>query len=249
MRILVLSLLCAALVSCQSYQARNEEQAALYLQIGTSNLVDGNLPQAIAALMEAEKRAPKNPTVKNNLGLAYFMRNRFDLAEAKFREALSIQPEFSDARNNLSRTLVERSKPEEALKEATKVTKDLTYGSPEKPWMNIGMAYFQLGKWKEARSAMQKSIEFQRENCLAQNYLGRTYYEEGNFKRATELLDQAIQACMKSQFDEPHYYSALSYFQLGQKEKSIARLNEIIKMYPNGKYIEKSKSMLETIKR
>lgn len=249
MRILSLALLCAALVSCQSYQARNEEQAAIYLQIGTSNLVEGNLPQAIAALMEAENLAPRNQNVKNNLGLAYFMRKRYDLAEQKFREALQIQQNFSDARTNLSRTLIERSRPQDALKEALKVTKDLTYASPEKPWLNIGMAYFQMGKWSESRSAMLKSIEFQRENCTAQSYLGRTYYEEGNYKRATDLLDQAVQACMKAQFDEPHYYSALSYFQLGQKEKSIARLNEIIKLYPDGNYVEKAKSMLETIKR
>lgn len=249
MRIFVLALLCAALISCQTNSARNKEQAGLYLQIGTSNLMQGNIPQAISALMDAEKLAPDDPAIKNNLGLAYFMRERYDLAEQKLRQALRLKGDFSDARNNLARVMIELQKPQEALKEALRVTKDLTYGSPEKPWLNAGMAYFQMGQWKEARAAMQKSIEYQRENCLAQSYLGRTYYEEGNYQRATEILDQAIQSCMKSQIDEPHYYSALSYFQLGQKAKSIARFNEVIKLYPNGKYIDKSKSMLETIKR
>ena len=88
-----------------------------------------------------------------------------------------------------------------------------------------------------------------RDNCVANAYYGRSIFEMKDYSKATSALDTAIGFCQRALFDEPHYYSALAYYRLGDKEKSMARFTEIVKLYPEGKYREKSKAMLEMLRK
>lgn len=234
---------------CANLSTENEETAKLHLKIGTAHLQADNYPQALAELLTAEELDPSNPVIQNNLGLTYFFRERYDLAEAHIRKALKIDPKYSDARNNLARVLIERGRYADAIQEAKAVTEDLTYQNPEKPWVNLGMAQFKAGQYETAKRSLQKALDFQRDNCLAQSYYGRTLFEMKDFSRASEALDRAAGFCQRAQFDEPHYYSALSYYQMGDKPKAEARLESLLKLYPNGRYLDKAKTMLETIRR
>ncbi len=237
------------LTGCAFFPSEDRELAKMHLQVGTSQLQSGNYPQALSELLAAEALDDEDPVIQNNLGLAYFLRERVDLAEIHVRKALDLKKNYSDARNNLSRILIERGQYPEAIKEAQEVTQDLTFPSPEKPLINLGTAYFKLGNYDESKKKFLKALEFRRDHCLANSYYGRSLFELKDYKRASEALDRAVGFCQRSQFDEPHYYSALAYFELGQREKAEARFEEMIKLYPQGKFIDKAKNMLETIRR
>ena len=58
---------------------------------------------------------------------------------------------------------------------------------------------------------------------------------DGILSRA-DALDRAVSFCQKNLYDEPHYYSALTYFQLGQTAKAESRFEELLKLYPRGQY-------------
>jgi type IV pilus assembly protein PilF len=236
-------------ISCSSFRKEDQELSLLHLQSGTALLNEGNYPQALSELLTAESLDPENPTIQNNLGLTYFFRERNDLAESHIRKALKLHPEYTDARNNLSRILIERGKYQEAIQEAQAANNDLTYPNPEKPLINLGLAQFKLRQFEISKKTFQKAVEIQRDNCLAQSYYGRSLFELRDYRRAAEALDRAVGFCQRSQFDEPHYYSALSYFELGLNEKAEARFEELLKLYPQGKYVDKAKSMLDTIQR
>ena len=245
----LLFLICLSILSCSTFRKEDRETALLHLGSGTALLNDGNFPQALSELMAAESLDPDNPTIQNNLGLTYFFRERTDLAETHVRKALKINPNYTDARNNLSRILIERGKYHEAILEARAAINDLTYTNPEKPLINLGVAQFKLAQFENSKKTFQKAVEIQRDNCLAQSYYGRSLFELRDFRRAAEALDRAVGFCQRSQFDEPHYYSALSYFELGLNDKAEARFEELLKLYPQGKYVDKTKTMLDTIKR
>lgn len=221
----------------------------MHLKIALGHLSAGNQPQALAELLQAEKLDDSNPAIQNNLGLTYFFRERLDLAEIHLRNAIDLKPNYSEARNNLGRILIERGKYKEALVEIQKVIDDLTYPTPERAYSNMGLAKFKQNEFESSKKYFLKAIELQRENCMALTYYGRCFYELKDFKRSAEVLDKAVGFCMKSQYDEPHYYSALSYYQIGQVVKAETRLEDLIKLYPDGKYVEKAKTALETMKR
>lgn len=247
MRKFLLLAILTTLTACASWKNENREKAALYLQMGTSSFENGDYPNALKALMEAEKLDPQNPAVQNNLGLIYFMRERYDLSERHLRRALELQNNFTDARNNLARVLIEKGRYNEAEKELNKVLDDLTYQGFARAYINLGLLHFNKKNFSAAATAFGRSIDMQNDDCIANNYYGRSLFEMKDYARATQALDRAISFCQKQLFDEPHYYSALAYYREGQKSKSVARFEEIIKIYPNGKYRDKAKDMLELI--
>jgi Tfp pilus assembly protein PilF len=237
------------LAACATTGASDAEKAELFLRMGSTQFDNGNYPAALTALLKAEELDSKNPAVQNNLGLVYFMRQRFDLSEKHLRRAIGLNGKYSEARNNLGRVLIEEGKFEEAQKELQIVIDDLTYPSVDKAYVNMGLAQFNQKNYKDAKESFLHAMNAARDNCIANAYYGRTFFELKEYDKAAPALDTAIGFCQRALYDEPHYYSALTYYRLGDKDKSMARFTEIVKLYPEGKYREKSKAMLEMLRK
>ncbi len=227
----------------------NKEKAELHLRLANAQMEAGIYPSALRELQTAEKLDPKNAAIQNNLGLVYFFRERYETSERYLKNAVKLDPSFSEARNNLARVLIERGQYAAAEKEIKKVLEDLTYPNPEKAYANLGLIKFNEKKFGAARAAYARVLAQSSDDCIAGTYYGRSYFEEADYRAATEYLDRAIGFCQKSLFDEPHYYSALAYYRLGDKSKSIARFEEIIKLYQNGRYRDKAKDMLTLLRK
>jgi type IV pilus assembly protein PilF len=236
-----------ALYGCASADKSDHERAILHMQIGTGYLAQGQYPQAINELTKAEQLDPKDPKILNNLGLAYFVRGKTKLAETKFHAAIVQDPNFSEAKNNLARVLIDEAHYSEATRLLREVEGDLTYPYPEKTLSNLGMAFFAQGQYKAAEDYLSRSLHIRRESCATASFYGRTLLEMKRIAQSAEALDQAIEFCRASHFEEPIYFSAMSYFSLGDKEKSRARLEELLKNYPQSKYVAKAKGMLELL--
>lgn len=234
---------------CSMMSSDDEKLAQIHLQLGVSHLQQGNYPQALKELLTAQQLDDSDPVIQNNLGLAYLVRERYDLAEKHIKNALKMNKDYTDARNNLVGVYIETGSYEKALVEANKVSDDLTYPFPEKAQLNLGIIHFKKQYYEKARDYFLKSLSYQKENCLTSSYYGRTLYEMKKFKEAALALDQAVSLCQRSQFDEPHYYSALTYFQLGKEKQAEARLEEVVKFYTNGQYSSKAREMLEVIRK
>jgi type IV pilus assembly protein PilF len=244
----VLVSLCLVLAGCAAKTVQERQRALLHLQIGSGHLSKGNYPGALSEFLRAQELDPSNPLVHNQLGLGYFLRGRMDLAEKHFREALDLESKFTEARNNLGRTLIERKRYQEAITELKIAARDLIYTEPEKTHANLGLAYFNLRDYQNAEKAFLESLKLRRKNCLALNYYGRSLYELSAYDKAAESLDQAIEACKAMKLEEPYYFSALSYMKQGERDQAVARLQEGLETYPQGKYAAKARSMLELLK-
>lgn len=245
-----LGLITLALIlsACAVKRADDEKRAVYHLQIGNAHLSKGRYPEALAEMVAAEKLDSDNPQIKNQLGLTYFLRGRLDLAESSFREALKMNPRYTEARNNLGRTLIELKRYKEAVTELTLATKDMLYTEPEKTHANLGLAYFSMGDYANAEAAFMSSLKLRRKNCIALAYYGRSLYELSSFEKAAESLDQAMDVCKPVKLEDPYYFSALSYVKIGRREQAVARLEEGLVAFPNGQFAAKARSMLELLK-
>lgn len=241
--------LVAAIAGCASFRQHNHEEARLHHRVGMGHLENGNLPQAFSSLLEAEKIDGDDPGIQNSLGLAYYLREKYDLAEKHFQKALGIKSDYSDAKNNLARTWIELKQYDRALKLLEEVMNDVTYTNPEKPLLNAGIAQFRKGEYRKAQDFFRKSLSMDRESCLAQSYYGRSLYELKEFPNAASALDRAVGFCQKIQFDEPHYYSALAYYHAGDEARATARLEEVAKLYPGGTYNAKAQTLLKQLRK
>lgn len=224
---------------------KDKEAAQLHLQIGTAQLSGGNYPTAMKELLTAAELDPENEMIENNLGLVYFVREKYETAEKHLAHALKIKPDYTDALNNLARVHIELGKYDLAIRELQRVLNDLTYQGAEKAWVNLGLAYFQKGDYQVAKNKFSEAIKLNRTHCLAHTLFGRSELELEDFSHASAELDKAIFFCKQNNFDEPHYYSGISYFRQGNREKGIARMEEVLKYYPNGKYAARAKNMID----
>lgn len=232
--------------SCASNQTK--DLAALHMQSGISLFENGNYPLALAAFLKAEEYDKKNPVIQNNLGLTYFMREKYSTAENHLKKAIEIEPKYTDARNNLARVYLETEKYAQAENELKIVLNDLTYPAIDKAYINMGLSHFNQLKYELALSNFENALRANTSNCVAASYYGRCYFELKQYENAVKYLDKAIGLCQRALYDEPHYYSAIAYYRLGDKKKSELRFEETIKLYPNGKYTDKAKSLLKLMR-
>lgn len=236
-----------ALSGCFSFSKRQEE-AVLYLRNGTSLLEQGQYPSALRELLKAEELDSSNPQIQNNLGLAYFLRGRADLALKHVKRAVDLDESYSEARNNYARVLIELGRYDEAIVQTKKVLSDLTFGDPSKAYINLGLAYFRKGEMPAARRELSAALKINRGNCVAQNLYGRTLIELGEFTVAAEALDNAVEICRSQRFDEPFYFSGLAYYRLGRRSSATARMEEVIRLYPESPYVKKAEELLKLMK-
>lgn len=236
------------LFGCASWR-HNKEKAELYLRMGNALLEEGNYANSLAALLKADELDPQNPVILSSLGQVYFMREKYDLAEKSFKKAVSLQPQYTDAHNNLARVLIEQNKFNEAEKELKTVLSDLTYPAADRAYINLGLLKYNKKEFSLAEDSFKKALKAKPDDCIASSYYGQSIFEQKEYPRAAEALDRAIGFCQKLMYDSPHYFSALAHYRMGDKTKSVARFEELMKYYPDGKYRDKAKGMLELIRK
>ena len=233
-------------VGCASQQKK--ETASLHQQMGRAFLTSSNYASAIKEFIVADEFDPNNAKIKNDLGLAYMLREKYDLAEREFKKALALENEYTDARNNLGWLLVQQKNYDAAIAELLIARRDLTYQDGAKVLLNLGIAYFHKKEFLKARDSFFEALKDQRENCQMHSWYGRSLFELQQFEDGAKSLDRAVGFCKRLGFDEPHYYSALSYLKLKDISRAEARLEEVIKLYPKGNYQRQAQDTLEIIR-
>lgn len=226
-----------------------QETAELHMQIGVSFLQKEDYPSALKELLIAEDLSPNNPAVQSNLGLVYFLRDRFDLSEKHYLKSIALKNNYTEAKNSLARMYIENnqlSKAEPLLKDALK---DLTFSDYPLIYTNYGVLEFKRKNYAASKTYLKKSLEVDRESCQSHLYLGRNYLELNETFLATEELEKSITFCQSQGNDEPHYYAALAYYRNNQRDRAMVRFEEMIKLFPTSPNNEKAKKMLELIKK
>ncbi|MCB9025654.1 MAG: tetratricopeptide repeat protein [Bdellovibrionaceae bacterium] len=243
-----LFLLVISQISCVSRDRRDPKKAHLHLSIGTGHLNQGLYPEALSELTTALKFDDENPTIHNNLGIAYFVRNKFSEAEFHLRRAVELDPKYTEARNNLGKILIEMNFIQEAIEQLKIADKDLEYTTPEKTKSNLGIAYFKNSQFQLSKKFLSESLRLRSQNCQTSNYYARVLFELKSFEEASIAFDQASNNCKGEGYDEPVYYAGLTYFKLNKKNLAIARFEEVMASYPNGKYAEQAQQMIDLLK-
>jgi type IV pilus assembly protein PilF len=247
-KFLAIALISGALIAGCATTSHDQERAEYHQRIGTALLQQGHYPDALRELLQAEKLDPRSAAIQNNLGLIYFLRERPDLSAVHLAKAVNMAPGFSEARNNYGRVLIEIGQYDEAIVQLNKVLEDLTYSEPAKAHVNLGLAHFRQGDFKAAKASFTQALKLDRENCLAYSYYGRTLFELNEFKNAANALDNAVIVCKDATMDEPQYFSGLAYYKLGKTSAAVARMEELMKLYPTGRYAKKAESLLKLMK-
>ena len=133
--------LSVCLVSCATDRAERREQAKVFRRLGEAHLAEGNITGALKELLKAEKLYEKDAFLQNDLGLAYFGKEEFDLAIAHFKKALELEPDYSEAQNNLGTVYLRLEQWDDAIENFNRAQANLVYATPHFALSNLGEAY------------------------------------------------------------------------------------------------------------
>lgn len=257
--IIAISFFCFTIGCAPSSETlKNEESSITARNLGEKYMLQGDYPKAIKELTRAAKFNPKDPTIQNYLGLSFRARaknthnptskaNFLDLAVTHYKKALKIDPDYSEARNNLGNVYMDQKQWDEAIVCYKAVTKDLVYNTPHFSLSNLGWAYYNKKEYELAEKYYLDALNLEPRFLLAMLGLGRTYIAMGKISDATGVLEKA--ANVYPQTPEVYLDLAESYKAAGNYQKALAAYQKVIKLSPKSVMAFKANREIKKINR
>lgn len=175
----------------------------------------------------------------NNLGVA-LSDTKQEEAIAQFESALTILPDYREARLNLGIVFLEQGRPEEAIAQYLK----LIQSDPQDfdAHFQFGRARSMQQRYAEAIAHYQAAINIDRTKAVTYANLGNALAQSGRIIEAREAFFRAL----KREPDNPitHLSMASCYLLLDAPEESIVHLQEALRLQPD---LAPAQEMLESI--
>jgi type IV pilus assembly protein PilF len=236
----------ALLLSSCAGNGAAQKNATYHLQMGLSNLGENNITGALIELTESEKVNPDNYELQNYLGIAYFRKNKFDIAVQKYLKALALKPDFSDARNNLGVAYLELKRWDDAIYQFKLVIEDIFYPNQEAATINLALAYYGKGDFPQALSILRGLVGSSPQDPRVRLNLGKVYYALDKFELAVVEYKKAID--LNVGYAAAHYNLALAYMKLQDKRSAALAFKEVVRLVPESELGQLSQEYLDLLK-
>jgi Tfp pilus assembly protein PilF len=234
---------------CSSACALNEtaeKQGSYHYQMGVSYFNENNMAAALTELTEAAKYDSDNPDIFNYLGMAYYNKKKFDIAEKNYLRALNLKPTFSEARNNLGVDYLEMQRWDDSIHQLEMVTEDIFYSNQAAANINLGLAYFGKGDYPKALSILRSVVANYPRDPRARLNLGRVYFTLdkndlaiGEYKKALELNQEYANA---------YYNLGLVYLKIKDSHAAQKSFREVVRIAPDSEIGQLSREYLDVLK-
>jgi tetratricopeptide (TPR) repeat protein len=210
---------------------------------GLALLREGKVDEAINLLKAAMVSRPNDPGVWNALGLAMLYKKDYLPATASFSEALRIDPEFVESRNNRGVAWMEMGK----LREAEADFQTVLAGSASREKLN---AHFNLGLLEMKRedwAAAEK--EFTTVLADDPKYL-RACRERGIVRVRREEFSDALDDLLRYLRTDPkdagaNYNAALALLTTGRRDVARKYMQRVVAAAPESDEAKKAKRFLD----
>ena len=141
------------------------------MNIAAAAVSDNNSIAALEALNQVKDLDDSIPREHYLYALAYLNKNEFALAEASAREALSLDPRFTAAKNALGKILLDQGKYAESEKLLKEAAGDILYPEASLSKTNLGILYYKKMDLKNAEIWLNKAnFEKGPYLCMSQFY-------------------------------------------------------------------------------
>ena len=227
---------------------QQERKAESRLNIGAEYLTSGRVALALREFLAAEKLDPENPRAHYFLSEAYLMRGLSEEAEAHFRRAIEIDPDYHDPRLSLTGLLIVEERYEEAVAECNVLIDDPTFASPWRALANRGWAEFKLGRIDEAGSTLDLALDYRSNYWPASLSLATIEVEQGQRMQAIRRYEDIIALepgpIVES---EVNYRLAQVHIALGNRRQAVGHLTTSVARAPEGRWARKSQEYLKLL--
>ena len=154
---------------------------------------DLSTSEARARAMELAKKAieldPDSPQVNWSLGFVHLFRQEYAQAESAAKKSIELSPSYADGYGLLAFVSNLRGHPVDAERYIKKAISLNPYHTFDYPW-NLGLAYYNLGRYEEAATALEDALSRNDNALWARLYLAASYVRLGRMDDAKWEIDK-----------------------------------------------------------
>jgi type IV pilus assembly protein PilF len=227
----ILSALAVLLLTGCALGKASRNQASYHFQMGLSYLGENNVTSALVEFTASEKIDPDNHELQNYLGVVYFRKNKYDIAEKKYLQAIALKPDYSEARNNLAVTYLEMKRWDDAIYQLKLVTEDIFYQNQAATGINLALAYFGKGDFKQALTILRPLTAAYPLDPRVRYNIGRVYYADDRIDMAVVEYRKAIE--LYPDYLQAYYSLGQANMKLGDKKSAVKAFREVVRISPD----------------
>lgn len=177
------------------------------------------LPQAEAAA-HAVLKQQASPEAHYDLGMVMQHQTRWREAEAAYRQALQLKPDYAEAENNLAFCLHEQGR----YMDAVRLYRQAIQHKPDyaRAYTNLGITLNELEQWTEAEAMHRQALALQPNLAEAHSNLANALKKQARYAEALEAAQQAVALQPKL---------AEAYLSMGHIFEEKQQFNEAIAAY------------------
>jgi type IV pilus assembly protein PilF len=234
---------------CASRAKRDPDQSQVRYQLAVGYFQNHRVEAATEELEKALAADPQNAEAYNMLGLIALKQaydyeeqatsfsclkgadeqalraeenQKLNAADAHFRRAVELRPDYPEAWNNRSAVALLLQSWDAAIENAEKALRDPTYASPVLARANLGWAYFHKKKlqdaWRELYEAVSRAPGF----CVGRYRLAKVYVERGEIDEAVQTIDPLVADIKRCPIQEAFLLAGL----LHERRKDSAKARD-----------------------
>jgi len=248
LRRLLLIALSAGSLFCSACAMNNtaEKQGSYHYQMGVTHFNENNMSAALTELTEAEKYDEDNAELYNYLGMAYYNKKKFEIAEQKYLRALHLKPAYSEVRNNLGVDYLEMRRWDDAIYQFKLVTEDIFYSNQAAANINLGIAYFGKGDYPKALSQLRSVVANYPRDPRGRMNLGRVYFALDKVDLAIDEYKKALES--NKDYANAYYNLGLAYIKKNESHAAMSAFQEVLRIAPDSEIGQLSKEYIDTLK-
>lgn len=225
-----------------------QRRGRMNYQVGVDNLRQGRSPQAVAALLEAERWDPNSKRTQLALAEAYRQQGRNRETEAHLLRALQIDPRFHQASLNLAALYIQTERYEESIPHLQRLLDDPTFPGPWRALTNLGWAEYRLGRLDDAYRHLSLAVDYRPDHWPARLNLGILEAERGNRADAIAHFQRVLEERPGASAEaEVRFRLAEQLESLGDRKGAVRQLTTARDLEPSGPWTQRSAEFLKTL--
>lgn len=172
--------------------SNTEKASAINVQLGIGYLQQNNLDLANEKLAKALRQDPESAPAHNAYAILQDRLLQYEKAEYHYREAVDLDPENSQAANNLGAFLCRHGRELESEEYFLQALENPLYSTPEFAYTNAALCLLQQGDkkvTKRAKEYLNKAIAANSDFGPALLAMANLLYDEGQYAAAKPYLD------------------------------------------------------------
>ena len=230
---------------CAGDRAATKKRAEALQQLGSAMAAEGNLRGGLAKLLDAVRLDPENADLNHKVAIVLRNLGEYKLSLKYFQRTLSLNPKFSEARNNLGTLYLLMGEWDRAIACFQEAVGDMLYTTPQFAYNNMGYAYFKKGDYDKAIKSYKRALSSSRSYTIAHSNLAQAYAAKGELEAAVAAYKQAILYFPKDPV--AHLELGKLYLKMGKKKEAKEELDLTIWAAPMAIQANEARELLKGI--